>query len=198
MPPLAARTLILPIKGRHKQLLLAVSLVLLTACNSRGGPSAEPAADLVSLLAQSALQGNARDRHTALYLLAGLEMDPPAIETVVEGCRRNEPFPAALFCSYFEYRRTQSPEAGRAFVRAFPTEEGPLADLFSETTDVTMPAELIVLLANLAADGDEALAKLLAARAAADGWVAEQLAAAVVDLERRNPSRVRTAPGFRP
>lgn len=180
--------------GRALVGALATAVALFcSACDSGTGSKpteAKGVMPIAAVLVQAAQRGSAADRNAAIYLAADVELDDEQIQSVVTSCTEDQKVLGDLFCSYFDYSRTQSPGAAERFVRAYPSTEDALRIAFTEATPLIMPGKLIVLLANLAADNDEALRKLAQSAARADGWVAEESQAALDELRGANAQRV--------
>lgn len=170
------------------------SWITLIACFSVCQCCAVTTADahdgLVTSLVSYAGVSSAKDRRTALYLLARINLEPANIDRVEATCKTFKAEADELFCAYFTYSRKQSLPAASEFVHKFPSSQASLDLVLNNSLRVELPTELIDLLGNLAATDDAALKKLVVASRSADGWVAESLNAALRDLSSRNPERV--------
>lgn len=171
-----------------------LSLSLALVITAQAGQAAQSrSAGIESALIHQVRAGDIKSYYSALYLLAGLKLQPHAVATVLRECHLPRGSLGRLFCSFFAYSRTQDAQAAATFVHAFPSEPKQAMLVFTNATQVIMPNALIVLLGNLATDDDAALVKFLSVAAAADGWPAAQMMEKIQEFERRNPDRVRAA-----
>ena len=173
------------------RLLSIVFLSCLCACANGAPKTSAPATGLVSSLTTFAEGGQGKDRFTALYLLAKIDIDADNLNRLQLTCGQPISRIDALFCAYLMYNKLQSLPAARQFIDAFPANVQDLRSVFANSLRVELPVELIDLLRNLATTDDAALQKLVVASDAADGWIAESLASALGDLKARNPERIR-------